>query len=254
MTSTLYRSVFFLVFSCPLLVFPHATMAATYDYDGLNRLNTTTYGDGETVNYAYDKVGNRQTRTETAALDSDDDGLSDATELAGGTDPGNADTDSDGIADGIEDLNHNGLLDAGETDPLNSDTDLDGIADGNEDANHNGWLDPGESDPRSGDTDGDGITDSNDICPSRKPVRLVSDSQVFYSSIQNAYENFALSDDVIEVHAGPLSEDLNFLAEKSISLKGGFDCEYSVNSDSAVIHGSMTVSNGTVTVEGITLQ
>ncbi|MEQ9061232.1 MAG: hypothetical protein RLW61_17615 [Gammaproteobacteria bacterium] len=42
------------------------------------------------------------------------------------------DSDNDGIADGAEDANCNGIVDAGETDPDNADTDGDGIQDGTE--------------------------------------------------------------------------------------------------------------------------
>ncbi len=59
--------------------------------------------------------------------DSDNDGLQDSLEESGCTDPNDADTDDDGILDGVEDANHNGVLDAGETDPCDPDTDNDGI-------------------------------------------------------------------------------------------------------------------------------
>jgi hypothetical protein len=64
--------------------------------------------------------------------DSDGDGLFDYLEEAGCTDPLDADSDDDGIADGDEDANHNGVVDAGETDPCNRDTDGDGLQDGTE--------------------------------------------------------------------------------------------------------------------------
>ncbi|HOQ90191.1 MAG TPA: hypothetical protein PLX03_08640, partial [Candidatus Hydrogenedentes bacterium] len=41
-----------------------------------------------------------------------------------------ADTDGDGVPDGLEDRNRNGITDAGETDPLRKDSDGDGIPDG----------------------------------------------------------------------------------------------------------------------------
>lgn len=49
--------------------------------------------------------------------DSDQDGLSDELELQTGTDPLRADTDYDGVPDGIEDANRDGVTDPGETDP-----------------------------------------------------------------------------------------------------------------------------------------
>ena len=45
------------------------------------------------------------------------------------------------------------------TDPLLLDTDSDGLHDGLEDLNFNGRVDPGETDPTLFDSDGDGIPD-----------------------------------------------------------------------------------------------
>jgi len=149
--------------------------------------------------------------TDPLKADTDGDGLQDGTEIgltepqgsgtnasvfipdadpSTKTNPRDPDTDKGGVADGIEDTNHNGRVDAGETDPLNpaddyrdtdgdgipdtvenatgtnpnsDDSDNDGITDGNEDPNHNGVVDPGETDPRKGDTDGDGIQDGTEI-------------------------------------------------------------------------------------------
>lgn len=54
-------------------------------------------------------------------LDTDKDGLPDALEAAGCTDPLNPDTDGDGKADGLEDSNRNGRVDEGESDPCHAD-------------------------------------------------------------------------------------------------------------------------------------
>ncbi len=98
------------------------------------------------------------------------------------------DADGDGIVDGVEDGNQNGIVDVDadgpETDPLDPDTDDDGIPDGTEDADHNGRQDTtgscdegithdvdtgcylsgvtaaGETDPTLADTDGDGLDDT----------------------------------------------------------------------------------------------
>jgi hypothetical protein len=75
------------------------------------------------------------------------------------------DIDGDGIPDGVEDRNNNGIVDPGETDWLNPDTDGDGIPDGMEDTNRNGVVDAGETDPRNPDTDGDGVYDGADASP-----------------------------------------------------------------------------------------
>lgn len=62
------------------------------------------------------------------------------------------DSDNDGISDGVEDANHNGLVDPGETDPHNSDSDGDGYSDGVEVNGGTNPLDP-QSYPAT--TDGD---------------------------------------------------------------------------------------------------
>ncbi len=64
--------------------------------------------------------------------DLDGDGLTDAQEATLGTNLYDLDSDDDGIPDGVEDANHNGVTDAGETNPANADTDGDGMQDGTE--------------------------------------------------------------------------------------------------------------------------
>jgi hypothetical protein len=64
--------------------------------------------------------------------DSDNDGLLDEIEANACTDTNDADSDDDGIPDGVEDANQDGVFDAGETDPCDADTDGDGLQDGTE--------------------------------------------------------------------------------------------------------------------------
>ena len=102
--------------------------------------------------------------------DADNDGLIDFLELTVcKTHWQNPDTDGDGLLDGIEDANHNGIIDPGETDPLNLDTDADGLPDGIEDANQNGIVDAGETDPLDPDSDDDGFTDQEEVICSSDP-------------------------------------------------------------------------------------
>jgi len=64
--------------------------------------------------------------------DSDGDLIPDQIEESTGTDPENPDTDRDGVPDGLEDTNHNGIWEKhlDELDPRKPDTDNDGIPDG----------------------------------------------------------------------------------------------------------------------------
>lgn len=71
---------------------------------------------------------------QSGAQDADRDGLPDDLERSASnpTDPGDADSDDDGLLDGQEDRNANGKVDPGETDPNKRDSDGDGLTDGQE--------------------------------------------------------------------------------------------------------------------------
>lgn len=131
----------------------------------------------------------------TKAGDPDDDGLSNADEVAACTDMATADTDGDGLDDGQEvnthdtdptavDSDGDGLGDAAEvtkhgTNPTAPDTDGDGLSDGREvnvvrtnptetDTDGDGLSDGQEvstleTDPRVADTDEDGLTDGEEV-------------------------------------------------------------------------------------------
>ncbi len=107
-----------------------------------------------------------------STLDSDGDGVGDVTEACGlGTDPNLADTDADGLDDGIEaalaydpldpDMDADGLLDGAETDgSLGRDTDADGLDDAlDPDDDGDGILTKAEL---AFDTDSDGLTNHRD--------------------------------------------------------------------------------------------
>ena len=69
--------------------------------------------------------------------------------------PGGQDLDKDGIPDEFE-------APLGCTNPLDRDSDDDGIVDGLEDADLDGVLDPGETSPCAADTDGDHVQDGTE--------------------------------------------------------------------------------------------
>jgi hypothetical protein len=105
--------------------------------------------------------------------DTDNDGLPDDIENNYCTDYDDADTDNDGILDGDEDTNKDGVVDPEETDPCDADTDNDGLQDGTEigltaediglDTDEGVFIpdeDPGSTtDPLDDDSDGDGLLD-----------------------------------------------------------------------------------------------
>lgn len=95
--------------------------------------------------------------TAEAAGDNDDDGLSNAQELAGGTNPDNPDTDNDGLNDGQE-VNQFG------TNPRQQDSDGDTLSDGAE-VNEHGTS------PTNPDTDGDGTPDGVEVNSGTDPLQ-----------------------------------------------------------------------------------
>ncbi|WP_147445693.1 Ig-like domain-containing protein [Corallococcus aberystwythensis] len=92
--------------------------------------------------------------TDPNNIDTDGDGLTDGVEL-GLTEPQGDDTDPSKFAADKDPST--------KSNPLDGDTDDDGLLDGNEDANHDGLKDPAETDPNDIDTDKDGLTDGLEL-------------------------------------------------------------------------------------------
>ncbi len=156
-----------------------------YNVDAGNNTGITITGleDGKTYFFtatAYDASGNESQFSDEVSFvsvqDGDGDGLADAIEVAAGTNPNDADTDDDGIPDGVEDANGNGIVDPGETNPRRADSDGDGLKDGTElgytladagpgtnPAFFRPDLDPTTTtDPLNADMDGDWLTDAEE--------------------------------------------------------------------------------------------
>ena len=103
--------------------------------------------------------------THSSGTDTDEDGLSNASETANGTDPNDADSDDDGVNDGVEV--------ASGTDPSDADSDDDGLSDGVETARG--------TNPTNADSDGDGTADNVDGFPladTRETTTSSSGSQI----------------------------------------------------------------------------
>jgi hypothetical protein len=150
-----------------------------YTYNSVNRLMKTVYSDGTritTIEYEYDDVGNMTKFTSISVTDTDNDGLPDYLENMGCTDPFDADSDDDGLLDGDEDADHDGVVADDETDPCDVDTDQDGIQDGTELAYTSDDIGPDTdtsvfqpdidptttTDPLDDDTDDDGLLDGEE--------------------------------------------------------------------------------------------
>jgi hypothetical protein len=127
--------------------------------------------------------------TETG-IDTDGDGLTDYQELRINTDPTFADSDEDGVPDGVE---ARGVVFAGQTwylDPNSVDTNRDGIGDGQEwDLNGDGIPDDtdgdGIPDAFDNDNDGDGVPDALDLAPFTRIGATFGESTPFRLSVNN---------------------------------------------------------------------
>ena len=58
---------------------------------------------------------------------------------------------------------------------------------------------------------------------------------------------------VVQLRATDYTENLNLSQGVSITLKGGYDSGYSTNSGLTNIHGTFTISAGTVIIENIVI-
>ena len=117
------------------------------------------------------------------ADDDDNDGLTNGEERRIGTDPGNPDTDGDGLKDGEEVKRYR-------TNPLVVDTDGDGLTDGDEVFKYH-------TDPTKSDTDGDGLSDGDEVLKYKTdPLKLDTDG-----------DGLIDGDEVLKYHTDPLKVD-----------------------------------------------
>ncbi len=125
-----------------------------------------------------------------AAADSDADGSSNTQEFARGTNPRLADTDGDGLKDGVETNTGSYVAPSNTgTNPLVADTDGDSLADGEEVA-----LAP-SSNPHLVDTDGDGAPDAWEVRTGYLPTSGASTPPAFPPSIALKLVSDAVPDD-----------------------------------------------------------
>ncbi|WP_093517313.1 Ig-like domain-containing protein [Stigmatella erecta] len=146
---------------------------------------TPPEGFNGTVTFTYTiSDGNDGTDTATVTVtsvgDSDGDGLPDDVEARLETDPMDDDSDDDGLLDGSEDANHNGVVDAEETHPLKFDTDEDGLSDG---------LELGLTKPEGTDTDPAKFKPDADPATKTDPLQKDTDSGGVFDGIEDRNQN-----------------------------------------------------------------
>lgn len=115
-------------------------------------------------------------------VDLDGDGVPDELEPSLGLDPAKVDSNGNGVPDGLEDPDNDGLVTAweilAETDPKNPDSNGNSIKDGDEDADGDALSNRQEALagtlPKVADTDGDGWNDETEVTAGSDPLNPVS--------------------------------------------------------------------------------
>jgi len=90
------------------------------------------------------------------------------------------------------------------------------------------------------------VTVSSETCPNL-PVRIAGSVPEYFDTIQEAY-NLAGEGDTIQVRALIFTENPELNLNKTVTLQGGYDCDYLSISGITTINGSINVSAGSVTI------
>jgi glucose/arabinose dehydrogenase len=85
------------------------------------------------------------------------------------------------------------------------------------------------------------------------PALKIGGTSAYYSTIQTAY-NFATAGQSILIQAQDFVEDVSLTGLIPVTVKGGYACDYLTNTGFTTIHGSLTISGGTATVENLIVQ
>lgn len=252
-----------LLLSIPLFFFllhlmnPSALQAETgygYTYSTNGHLEKALTSVGHSFSYSYDARGNVVSISQDTELDTDHDFLPDSLENES-TCPNRYDSDSDddGIADGMEDKNRNGTLDAGETDPCNVDSDGDGIQDGTESGVTDPVADPDgsgpllgtdtsvfipdsdpttQTDPCEADSDGDGVSDGGEdtnhnghVDPGESNPCPVS-SRSISGTVSDQGGGTYTTPVLIKIFAGERCEQLELVQATTTTTTGDYLVEY----------------------------
>jgi hypothetical protein len=82
---------------------------------------------------------------------------------------------------------------------------------------------------------------------------IISGDSTLYTTIQSGY-NALPEGKTAQIHAALFNENLYLDIAKAVTLHGGYNCHYTADSEFTVVKGSLTVSNGTVTVNRIKIK
>jgi hypothetical protein len=84
-------------------------------------------------------------------------------------------------------------------------------------------------------------------------VRIAGATPVYYQSLQAAYDA-AQNGDTIQSRAGTMVENLAVNRSVTVTMEGGYDCEYTAKTGKTILAGNMDVTGGTIAVGDFSLE
>lgn len=85
------------------------------------------------------------------------------------------------------------------------------------------------------------------------PVRIIGSTITYYSSLQDAYDA-ANDGSTIESHDVIFQNDLLLDLNKRITMRGGYNCDYSTVRGTTTLIGNATINDGTVDIQNFQLE
>lgn len=91
-------------------------------------------------------------------------------------------------------------------------------------------------------------------CPNQ-PVRILrGGTPVYYTNTINDGYGHAVNGDIIQSQAVTFTENLTANRDISVTIDGGYSCDYSSNPETTLLKGALTINSGTVTIKNFNLQ
>jgi hypothetical protein len=84
-------------------------------------------------------------------------------------------------------------------------------------------------------------------------VKISGVTPGYFPSLQAAYDA-AVDGDTIQAHFVMFNEDLTADMSKSVTLDGGYDCSYADTNGTTTVSGNITMTDGVLTVENVSLE
>jgi hypothetical protein len=86
----------------------------------------------------------------------------------------------------------------------------------------------------------------------REHKARIGDTATYFPTLQAAYHG-APSDGTIKAWGTEFAEDLDCGRAKSVTIQGGYDTGYTGSGGFTLLHGTMTISAGSLAVENLVI-